>query len=70
MQTHIRFTVAVAALLGGAACSSQQLYATGQSYQRQQCHRLADEADRNSCLSDADRSYEDYKRELPEGAAR
>lgn len=47
-----------------SGCTSQQLYATGQSYQRNQCLHLADQGDREKCLSKTNTSYEDYKREV------
>lgn len=52
----------------GAGCSGQQLYASGQAYQRNQCARLPDQTERETCLRDADRSYDAYQRETrPEG---
>lgn len=46
-----------------AGCSSQQMYASGQGYQRQQCERLPDMAERQRCLEKANMSYEEYKKE-------
>lgn len=46
-----------------SGCSSQQLYATGQAYQRNQCLHLPDQGERERCLSKASSTYEDYKRE-------
>lgn len=45
------------------ACSSEQVYATGQNWQRQECAKLPDPQERERCYADADRSYESYKRE-------
>ena len=51
-------------LLGlGQGCSSEQLYATGQSYQRNQCLKLPDQGEREQCLSKADTRHDDYHRE-------
>jgi len=46
------------------SCTSPQLYATGQSYQRNQCLHLADYGDRDRCLGNAEASYDEYKRKL------
>lgn len=51
---------AVATLAGG--CSSNQIYQSGQNWQRLECQKIQDLSDRNKCLSDASTSYEDYKR--------
>lgn len=48
------------------ACSSRGAYATGQNMQRQQCFKIEDVQQRQRCLRDADRSYEDYERESKE----
>ena len=68
MQTRCLARLAVAllgmpvfALAGG--CSSSQIYASGQNWQRLECQKIQDPADRNKCLSDASTSYEDYKRQ-------
>ena len=54
---------AVVVLAFCTGCSSQQLYATGQAYQRNQCMHLPDPDDRDRCLSNANATYDDYKRE-------
>lgn len=46
-----------------AGCTSEQLYSTGQSYQRNQCLHLPDPADQQKCLSSTNTTYQDYKRE-------
>lgn len=46
-----------------SGCSSQQLYATGQAYQRNQCQQLLDQNERDNCLSKTNTSYEDYKQD-------
>ena len=51
-------------LLGGAAlagCSSKQLYATGQQWQRSECRKIDDREERRRCEQSADRSYESYQ---------
>jgi hypothetical protein len=46
-----------------AACSSEQLYATGRNAQRAECVKQADGASRDRCLKDADMSHDTYKKE-------
>lgn len=59
-----RFAIAFVTVLGAAAgCSSQQMYASGQGYQRNQCERLPDMGERQRCLEKADMSHEEYQRE-------
>lgn len=53
----------LAALTALAACSSRELYTTGQGWQRQECMKLADPAEQRRCQASAARSYEDYQRE-------
>jgi len=45
------------------ACTSQQLYSTGQAYQRQQCLKIPDTEQSRQCMSNADKSYDDYQHE-------
>lgn len=46
-----------------AACSTEQLYASGRSSQRAECLKQADAAARERCLKDANTSYDTYKKE-------
>ena len=46
-----------------AACSYQQLYATGRNAQRAACMKLADELARNRCFQDAGMPYDTYRKE-------
>lgn len=48
----------------GSGCTARQLYDTGQSYRRNQCLYLADQGERDTCLSRANMPYEDYSHEL------
>ncbi len=58
---------ALAALLmvacGVSACSSMQAYGAGQAWQRQECNKLPDAAERSRCMASASTSYEDYRRQ-------
>ena len=46
-----------------AACSSEQLYATGRNAQRVECMKQVDAAARDRCLKDAGMSHDTYQRE-------
>ncbi|WP_295623535.1 hypothetical protein [uncultured Nitrosomonas sp.] len=54
--------------IGLAGCSTQQLYTTGQSWQRNECNRLMDHQDRDHCLSSTSTSYETYKKQSGTGS--
>lgn len=61
--------LAVLVLLTLGGCSSQELYGTGQAWQRQECSKLMDSQERSRCMASASRSYDDYKREVEAGKA-
>ena len=61
MATPFNLILVGATLLGG--CSAQQLYATGQAWQKQECSKIADGQERGRCLASTQTSYEDYKRQ-------
>ncbi len=46
-----------------AGCSSQQLYSSGQAWQRDKCNKINDSIERNKCLESARVSFEKYQRE-------
>jgi len=46
-----------------SGCTSQKLYTTAQAYQRNQCLYHPEQGDRNQCFSNANSSYDEYKRE-------
>lgn len=54
-------TVSVVVLL--QACSSQQLYATGQEMQRNECRKIVDMQEQRRCMANANVSHDDYKRQ-------
>jgi hypothetical protein len=45
------------------ACTTQQLYQTGQGWQKQECQRIQDREERGRCEKSAALSYERYKAE-------
>jgi hypothetical protein len=62
---------ALALALGAAlsGCTSQQMYAAGQGWQRTECSRMPDGTDRDRCLANAERSYDAYQRSRGDAAA-
>ncbi len=56
-------TLALCLLAGAslAGCSSRQLYAGGQQWQRSECQKIDDRGERSRCAQSADRSYESYR---------
>ncbi len=50
----------VAVLVG--ACSSQQIYDSGQAWQRNECQKLNDKAERDHCLASNKDTYETYRK--------
>jgi hypothetical protein len=56
-------TILVAGLLG-TACSSQQTYASGQTWQRNECNKLIDMQERQRCVAKANDSYETYQKQV------
>ena len=55
--------VATAALTVATGRATQQLYSTGQAWQRNQCIQLVDQQERERCLANAGASYETYKKQ-------
>jgi hypothetical protein len=60
MRVLLPLFAAIAVL---AACSSRDLYRTGQGWQAEQCRRLQDPAERSRCEKSTARSYDDYRAE-------
>jgi predicted small secreted protein len=52
---------ALATLLTG--CSEPQFYGAGQAWQKTECQKLQDAAERSRCMASTNTSYEDYRRE-------
>lgn len=56
--------LAALALSGLAGCSTQQGYGAGQAWQRNECYKIAQLNDRQRCLQQVDRSYDDYQKDV------
>lgn len=51
------------AVLAGAGCTTEQIYNSAQGWRRSECNRIVDEAQRARCMTEADRSFDAYRRE-------
>ena len=56
-----RYLLAAGATTLLGACSSQQLYATGQQWQKSECRKIEDRAERSRCERSSETSYDSYK---------
>ena len=63
MKTPLFMMLAAAAAVALAGCSSQQLYATGQGWQKQECQKILEREQRTRCEQSAATSYERYQAE-------
>ncbi len=63
MNAHILAIAVTVTIVIATGCTTQQLYSTGQSWQRNQCTRLVDQQERERCLANAGASYETYKKQ-------
>jgi hypothetical protein len=53
----------ITSLLLLAACTTEQAYNTAQGWQRNWCGKIPDKAEFDRCMSDANRSHDEYKRQ-------
>ena len=56
--------IAAAMLSVAAGCTWQQAYSASQTWQRNACNRLVEQTERERCLSNANMSYDDYRRQV------
>ena len=63
MKPPLFMMLTVAAAVALAGCSSQQLYATGQGWQKQECQKILEREQRTRCEQSAATSYERYQAE-------
>jgi membrane protein DedA with SNARE-associated domain len=63
MRIHPLLATLLACALG-AACSSQQSYATGQAWQQNECNKIIDMQDRERCMARTRESYDSYQRRV------
>jgi hypothetical protein len=50
-------------LAGASGCTSQQFYAGGQAWQRNECQRIQDFQERKRCLESTALSYDEYQKQ-------
>ena len=62
-RISILITVALTCSAASTGCTSQQGYASAQSWQRSECNKLLDQSERERCMANASMPYDDYKRE-------
>ena len=62
-RISILITLALTCSVASTGCTSQQGYASAQSWQRSECNKLIDQSDRERCMANASMPYDDYKRE-------
>jgi hypothetical protein len=59
----VRSLSLVVTVLTMQACSSQQLYGTGQEMQRNECRKIVDMQEQRRCMANANMSHDEYKRQ-------
>ncbi len=59
------FCAMIIMILSTSACTRQGWYEGFQQSQREKCYKLPDQ-DRENCLKQTDKSYEEYQRERQE----
>lgn len=60
---------AVAIVWVASGCTWQHAYSAAQTWQRNACHRLVEQTERERCLKSAELSFEEYRRQT-EGTKR
>lgn len=65
MQRAALLAAGIAAL-SLPACTTEQVYASGQAWQRSQCAKLLERWEYERCMRDADLAYDEYKRRKAE----
>lgn len=63
MNSRILAIVAAITMVTATGCTTQQLYNTGQAWQRNECNKIMDQQERTRCLSSTSTSYETYKKQ-------
>jgi hypothetical protein len=54
---------AALATLSLSACTAEQVYGSGQAWQQNQCGKIPDKAEYDRCMSNANTTYDSYKRQ-------
>lgn len=56
------FVIGATSMLTG--CSSQQVYYTGQAWQRNECYQVVNRSEQTRCLSENETRFEDYEQQI------
>ncbi len=67
MNKLLRITLPAWIIMTLPGCSTQQIYDTGQSWQRNQCSQIIDQSQRAQCLSDTETPYNRYRQQSGSG---
>jgi hypothetical protein len=59
----LRVPITLLIAISASACTDEQLYRTGQAWQRNQCGHIPDQAQYDRCMRDTHIPYDSYKRE-------
>ena len=59
----IKRYITLAILIVNVGCTTEQIYAGGQAWQREQCRKIADEDGNKDCMTKTNRRYDDYQYE-------
>jgi hypothetical protein len=74
MNAHAKLSASlvplVSLLVATAGCSTQQLYASGQAWQRNECQRIQDFQERKRCSDSSAVSYEEYQKQAAAAKSR
>jgi hypothetical protein len=65
--TLVSSCAALVIALAASGCTPRLAYHSGQAWQRNECNKIIDVTERERCMSDANTSYEDYKRDTEGG---
>lgn len=60
--TLVAICVAILVSLALSGCTSEQVYYTGQAWQRNECNKIFDRNEYERCMNATNTPYEDYRR--------
>ena len=68
-QCSKSMVLAVAIVVLATGCSTETMYRSTQAWQRNECQKLQDKAERDRCLANSNSSYDQYRKqtEAPAG---
>ncbi|MEQ1558737.1 MAG: hypothetical protein ABL933_07320 [Methyloglobulus sp.] len=63
-------TINLLIILSLVGCTEYPAYSVGQAWHDNLCENIADSEERKRCISDAEKPYEDYKRQTDEATGK